>query len=141
MALLDFLKNKKDAEKSKKAAVKKAEKVSVASQPQKNAEPNTEKHRTKNEGKFSYEVVYAPHISEKATILAEQNQYMFTISNRANKPEIKKAVEGIYGVNVLAVNVIQIPKKKRRLGRTEGYKKAYRKAVVTIKEGQKIEVF
>jgi len=54
--------------------------------------------------------------------------------------EIKKSVEGIYGVDVLSVNVIRIPSKKRRLGKTEGFRKAYKKAIVTIKEGQKIEI-
>ena len=57
-----------------------------------------------------------------------------------NKTEVKKSVEGIYGVDVLSVNIIRIPAKKRRLGRTEGFRKAYKKAVVTIKEGQKIEI-
>ena len=57
-----------------------------------------------------------------------------------NKNEIKNAVEGIYKVDVLSVNLIKIPAKKRRLGRTEGFRKAYRKAVVKIKNGQKIEI-
>ena len=57
-----------------------------------------------------------------------------------NKDEIKNAVEGIYKVDVLSVNIIKIPAKKRRLGRTEGFRRAYRKAVVKIKEGQKIEI-
>ncbi|HLD70307.1 MAG TPA: 50S ribosomal protein L23 [Negativicutes bacterium] len=139
MALLDFLKNKKEKDKAKEKKQSKTEPVLPAAQ--KSAEINTEKHGNKNAGKFSYTIVKEPHISEKGTILAEGNQYVFRVYDRANKPEIKKAVEGIYGVNVLAVNVIQIPKKKRRLGRTQGFKKAYGKAIVTIKEGQKIEIF
>ena len=54
--------------------------------------------------------------------------------------QIKKSIESAYKVNVLSVNIIKIPKKKRRIGRTEGFKKGYSKAIVTIKEGQKIEV-
>ena len=73
-------------------------------------------------------------------MLSENNQYVFKVSPNSNKQEIKKSIEGIYGVNVLAVNVIKIPPKKRRLGRIEGYRKKYQKAVVTIKEGQKIEI-
>lgn len=73
--------------------------------------------------------------------MTEKNKYVFITYDRANKPQIKKAVEGIYGVDVTNVNVIRIPHKKRRLGRTEGYKKAYNKAIVTIKEGQKIELY
>ncbi len=70
-----------------------------------------------------------------------QLKYTFKIYSNTNKPEIKKAVEGIYGVTVMAVNIIQSPRKKRRLGKTQGYKKAFTKALVTIKEGQKIEIF
>ncbi|OGZ69917.1 MAG: 50S ribosomal protein L23 [Candidatus Staskawiczbacteria bacterium RIFCSPHIGHO2_12_FULL_38_11] len=86
-------------------------------------------------------MVKEPHISEKSTYLAEDNKYVFKVYQNANKPEIKRSVEGIYGVNVLSVNIIKIPNKKRRIGRTEGFKKGYRKAIVTIKEGQKIETF
>ena len=65
---------------------------------------------------------------------------MFEVSPNYNKNEVKNAVEGIYNVDVLSVNIIKIPAKKRRLGRTEGFRKAYKKAVVKIKEGQKIEI-
>ncbi len=143
MALLDFLKNKKEKD---KANEKKAEQVSVVKEAEK-----TEKKSAKNEavtpktvineGKFSYSIVKEPHISEKGTILTEKNKYVFRVYSNSNKPEIKKSVEGIYGVNVLSVNVVKIPPKKRRLGRTEGFKKGYNKAIVTIKEGQKIEIF
>ena len=147
MALLDFLKNKKDAEKSKQSAgktktVKKAAKVSAAKESTKEKPEAVAKVSTgkiKN-AKFSYEAVKQPHISEKASYLAEKDQYTFEISPNYNKKEIKDAVEGIYGVDVLSVNIIRIPAKKRRLGRTEGFRKAYKKAVVRIKEGQKIEI-
>ncbi len=135
MALLDFLKRKKEIEKVKKAP-KKAESASVAKEV-KVQKPASVK---KVSGAFSYEVIQEPHISEKATILAEQNKYTFKIYDNTNKPEIKRSIEGIYGVNVLAVNIIKIPRKKRRLGKTEGFRKSYNKAVVTIKEGQKIEI-
>jgi large subunit ribosomal protein L23 len=141
MALLDFLKNKKEAEKAKekKVSEKKTEKGSVTP---KKAEKKAEAKPavTVKAGKFSFEAVREPHISEKATYLAEKDQYTFRVSPNFNKNEIKKAVEGVYGVNVLSVNMIKIPRKKRRLGRTEGFKKAYVKAVVKIKQGQKIEI-
>jgi len=146
MALLDFLKRKKELEKVKeKQPEKKADKASVAKEVKVKKEAKKEtapaKAATgKNEGKFSYDIVKEPHISEKATYLAEDDKYVFKVYGNANKPEIKKSVEGIYGVNVLKVNVIKIPKKKRRLGRTEGFKKGYEKAIVTIQKGQKIEI-
>jgi len=87
-----------------------------------------------------YEAIKRPHISEKATFLSEGGQYVFEIVGGYNKEEIKNAIEGIYGVDVLSVNMVKIPAKKRRLGRTEGYRKAYKKAIVKIKQGQKIEI-
>ena len=143
MALLDFLKNKKDAENAKKA-VKRPTKVSAAKVSEKKAEKieapvKAAVLKTKNT-KFSYEAIKQPHISEKATYLAEIDQYTFEVSPSYNKNEIKNAIEGIYGVDVLSVNIIKIPSKKRRLGKTEGFRKAYKKAVVRIKEGQKIEI-
>jgi large subunit ribosomal protein L23 len=146
MAILDFLKNKEE-DKSKKP-VKKPAKVSAfkkqIKKPEKKAEKTDvivkiENTKVKNE-KFSYEAIREPHISEKASYLAEKNQYIFEVSPNYNKHEIKKSVEGIYGVNVLSVNIIKIPAKKRRVGRTEGFRKAYKKAVIKIKNGQKIEI-
>ena len=141
MAILDFLKNKEDENKKTKKPA--SAKSSGAAKPAKKAEKvSVEKpavSKTKTE-KFSYDAIKQPHISEKASYLAEKNQYTFEVSPNYNKSEIKKSVEGIYGVDVLSVNVIKIPSKKRRLGKTEGFRKAFKKAVVTIKEGQKIEI-
>ena len=86
------------------------------------------------------EILKGPHVTEKATDLAKKNMYVFKISDRSNKTEVKKAVEDAYGVKVVSVRIINIPSKKRRLGRIEGERKKYRKAVVRVAEGQKIEV-
>jgi len=145
MALFDFLKRKKEVEKAKEKIKKEPEKgadKALVAKPKKVVESDAEKHENKKNVKgFSYSIVKEPHISEKSTLLAEGNKYTFKVDGNANKPEIKRSVEGIYGVNVLGVSIIKIPKKKRRLGKTEGFRKGYRKAVVTIKKGQKIEVF
>lgn len=139
MALLDFLKNKESAEKSKQnqpeREIKKAEKADVAL-----VEKKVSTKTVINKGKFSYDVVREPHISEKASILAEQNQYTFDVLSGANKSEIKKSVEGTYNVKVLSVKIIKVPSKKRRVGRTYGFKKGYTKAVLKLKEGDKIEI-
>jgi large subunit ribosomal protein L23 len=136
MALLDFLKNKESAEKSK---AKKPAKVSAVKKEEK-AKPTATKNPVVIKEGFSYNAIKQPHISEKGTFLAEINQYTFEVDPQYSKQEIKKSVEGIYGVNVLSVNTIKIPQKKRRLGKTQGFRKAYKKAIVTIKEGQKIEI-
>jgi large subunit ribosomal protein L23 len=143
MALLDFLKNKeeKDKAKEKKVAV-----ASDAPKPKKKAkvqatEPSVKTEKSKATKGFSYTLVQEPHISEKSNFLGAQNKYTFRVMGNANKPEIKRSIEGIYGVNVVSVNMINVPGKKRRVGRVEGFKKGFAKAIVTIKEGQKIELF
>jgi len=88
----------------------------------------------------AYKVLKQAHITEKATYLEEKDQYIFRVYPRANKVEIRKAVEHIYGVNVLNVRIINVPSKKRRMGRTQGRRSGYKKAIVKIKKGQKIEL-
>ena len=85
-------------------------------------------------------ILKSPHVTEKATDLTKKNQYIFKVYPDANKTEIKKAIENLYGVDVLEVKIISIPRKRRRLGRISGWRKGYKKAIVKIKEGQKIEV-
>lgn len=83
----------------------------------------------------------SPCITEKAVNMASTgNFYVFHVNSDANKVEIKKAVEGKYNVDVLQVRIINIPRKKLVKGRTIGYKNGYKKAIVKIKEGQKIEI-
>lgn len=86
-------------------------------------------------------VIKKPHISEKSTRLThEENSYTFVIDENANKIEVAQAVENLYDVDVEKVTIVNIPDKKRRLGRIEGVKSGYKKAVVKIKEGQSIEI-
>jgi large subunit ribosomal protein L23 len=86
-------------------------------------------------------ILKAPYITEKATNLAEKNQYTFKVWDGANKNEIKKAIENLYKVNVIGVKIINVPAKRRRFGKTPGWKKGYKKAIVQLKKGQKIEIF
>ncbi len=87
-----------------------------------------------------YKILKEPHISEKATVLTDQNKYVFKIMPRANKVETKKAVENLYGVRVKDVNIINVHRKRKVLRGVEGFKTGYKKAIVTLKEGEKIEI-
>lgn len=88
-----------------------------------------------------WNILMSPCITEKAVDASTQgNFYVFKVFNDANKIEIKKAVEEKYKVDVLQVRTISIPRKKVKRGRTEGFKPGYKKAIVKIKEGQKIEM-
>lgn len=92
-------------------------------------------------GQIAHKILVEPWITEEATRIAELNKYIFKVSSRSNKKQIKKAVEDVYKVEVISVNVINIPSKKRVRGRTVGWKSGYKKAIVTVKEGEKIEFF
>ncbi len=81
-----------------------------------------------------------PHISEKATILSENGKYIFKVYADANKSEIKKAIAGLYGVAVKEVNIINIKTKARILRGRKGEKPGYKKAIVTLEKGHKIEI-
>ena len=87
-----------------------------------------------------YDVVLAPHITEKSTLLSEQNAVVFKVANDASKPQIKAAVEALFGVNVTGVNtIVQKGKTKRWKGRP--YTRSdVKKAIVTLAEGQTIDV-
>lgn len=88
----------------------------------------------------TYRILQEPHITEKATDLSKENKYVFKVFPRANKIEVKKVIESLYNVDVLDVRIVNIPSKKRRLGRTQGWRKGYKKAIIKLKKGQKIEL-
>ncbi len=79
-------------------------------------------------------------ITEKAVGSSKFRQYSFIVDKQSNKSEIKKAIELIYGVKVIAVNTVIVKGKPRRMGRSLGRTSAYKKAIATLKEGQKIDV-
>ncbi|MBF0384891.1 MAG: 50S ribosomal protein L23 [Candidatus Omnitrophica bacterium] len=88
----------------------------------------------------SYDVIKNLVRTEKGTLLEEERKYLFQVSRNANKIEIKKAVEEIYKVKVERVNVINVVGKTKRVRMAEGKTTPWKKAIVTLKEGQKIEV-
>ncbi|XOB46215.1 MAG: 50S ribosomal protein L23 [Candidatus Nealsonbacteria bacterium] len=134
MALRDLFKKKKPL--SEKKEVK--ETIEEPREIKKKTEKILKRKKKKTDTKLAVTILKAPHITEKATDLTKKNQYTFKVFLDSNKTEIKKAVKQLYGVDVLSVKIIKIPKKRRRLGKTSGWTKAYKKAIVKIKEGQKI---
>lgn len=85
-------------------------------------------------------IIKKPLITEKADRLREMNRYQFEVADYANKHQIKEAIEKLFGVNVIDVKTSNYRGKPRRLGRSSGYKSGYKKATVTIKPDQKIEI-
>lgn len=89
-----------------------------------------------------YEVIKRPIISEKSTALAEVgNKYVFEVAPAANKQEIRDAVQRLFKVNVLSVRTMVMHGKVKRVGRFETKKSNWKKALVTLAEGQKIDFF
>ncbi len=87
-----------------------------------------------------YDVIVAPHITEKSTLLSEQNAVVFKVAPGASKPEIKAAVEAIFDVSVVGVNtIVQKGKTKRWKGKPY-FRSDMKKAIVTLKDGQAIDV-
>ena len=88
-----------------------------------------------------YEVLRRPLITEKGSTLQAQGKYTFQVATEANKPQVKQAVEKAFNVKVLAVNVMRVPGKNRRVGRREVLTPSWKRAIVTLKPGDKIELF
>ena len=87
------------------------------------------------------DVLLKPWITESSTNLTPLNKYVFLVDKRSDKKKIAQAVEGLYKVTVEAVNIINMPKKKRVYGRTSGWKAGFKKALVTLKKGDQIDLF
>ena len=91
--------------------------------------------------KDPHAIILGPVISEKSYQLIEHNKYTFKVDARAKKPAIARAVEEIFSVNVVGVNVIKTRSKPKRRGMVQGRTSSGKKAIVQLSEGQKIEFF
>ncbi len=87
-----------------------------------------------------YDVIVSPSITEKSTLLSEQNKVVFNVAKTASKPEIKAAVEALFGVKVTDVNTLVRLGKTKRFKGFIGKQKDVKKAVVTLAEGQTIDI-
>ena len=87
-----------------------------------------------------YDVIVSPAITEKSTMASEQNQVVFNVAKKASKPEIKAAVEALFGVKVMAVNTLVRKGKIKRFRGTIGRQSDVKKAIVTLADGQSIDV-
>ena len=92
--------------------------------------------------KTGYDVIIRPIVTENSMDMAEQKKYAFRVAKDANKTEVRKAIEEIFGVDVAKVNVVNVNGKKKRMGRTMGTTSSYKKAVVTLTpDSKEIEIF
>jgi len=100
-----------------------------------------EKKEIKKVTPNAYKILIRPLVTEKATYLGMYNKYIFEVSSKFSKIEIKKAVQSVYGVIPVSVNVISVSGKERRYGKVLGRTKNWKKAIITLKQGEKIEIY
>ena len=89
----------------------------------------------------SSEIIKYPIITDKATRLLENNQYSFIVTPNSTKIEIRSSIENLFTVKVIKVNTCNLPRKKKRVGKYLGWKSKYKKAIVTLAEGDTINLF
>ncbi len=85
-------------------------------------------------------LIKRPHLTDKATRASSEGKYLFVVKSAATKPEIKKAVKAIYKVDPIAVNTVNIPGKNKRFQNIKGRHSGFKKAIIMLKPGQKIDV-
>ena len=151
MSIFDKFKNKKDqpvapakepapaADAEKKESVKAEKKIDKAEnkESKKTAKPRALKGNTD----MAHRILIKALITEKASDIGVLNKYIFAVNPKANKVEIKKAIRTVYHVDPVKINISNFSGKSVRYGRVRGVTKGWKKAVVTLKPGDKIEVY
>jgi large subunit ribosomal protein L23 len=89
---------------------------------------------------MNFDIIKAPVITEKSAKLAEQNVHVFKVDKKANKTQIKQVIEAKFNVKVESVNTLNTRSKAKRVGKHTGKTKTYKKAIVKLAEGNKIEL-
>lgn len=88
------------------------------------------------------QIIQRPLVTERSMVIRDtQNKYSFKVHPRATKPEIRKAIEELFSVKVTSVATMNVAGKPKRLGRSMGYRASWKKAIVTVAAGQKIEIY
>ena len=130
---------KKDAVKNTEKKVEKkvkSEKKDVATTVKKEKSAKSKKVKGS-----AYRILVKPLITEKVTDMGMHNKYAFEVTLNTNKQEVKKAIQEVYGVSPISVNILNMKGKKVRFGRVTGKTKKWKKAIITLKKEDKIEVY
>jgi len=153
MSLLNKVFGKPEEE--KKSAVKKTDKVKVvakaeakeskqvvkAEEKKVESKPTAKKSDLQRDDVKAYKLLLKPVITEKATDLAAMNKYVFAVPVSATKSEVSKKIKNVFGVKAIKINMIKKSGKNVRYGRRAGRTKNWKKAIVTLAEGDKIEIY
>ncbi len=147
MGVLDIFKKRK--QKEKQSATKKEVSAVKEKKSETESKKKDEKKQEKNIKKAApregtgdaYKFLMRPLITEKVADLGMYGKYVFEVSPNANKVEIEKAIKKVYGVHPVKINIVNMGGKRRRFGRVSGQTKDWKKAIITLKPGDKIEVY
>jgi len=134
MVLFDIFKKRKERERFER---KQKEKTEVETVEEKGEKKQGALAKASN---FARKVIIKPHVVEKSTQLNEKGMYVFKVAEKANKIMIKRAVKETYGVVPRKINIVNIPPKKIFIRRRQGTKPGFKKAIVFLKKGEKIEI-
>jgi large subunit ribosomal protein L23 len=147
MGLLNNWLRKKKKEQLTKTGEKKSQPVLAASAVslEKEKEEKKTKNKTEHKVKLSdqstaFKVLVKPLVTEKSAVAESKNKYSFVVAGSANKNQIKKAIEEIYGVKPARINVLITEGRPARFGRTAGRRSDYKKAVITLPAGKSIDI-
>ena len=139
MGLFDKFKKTEKVEKGKKKAVQKRAEIKIE-KVKKPVEKISAPKISKKEFSGAWKILSKPLVTEKSAALNADNQYVFKVTPEATKNEIKKAIRDLYGVKVEKVNIINLPGKTRRVGRNQGFRPGFKKAIISVAKGQSIEI-
>ncbi len=136
-----IIKDEKNKKEEKKVVESKAKVKAEVPALKETKKPEPKPGELKGKTALAYRVLIKPLITEKASDLGPLNKYIFAINPKMNKVEVKKAIRTIYNVEPLKINISNLSGKNVRYGRTQGRTKSWKKAIVTLKAGDKIEVY
>lgn len=140
-----IVKKEVKAEKEAKEIVKDGTEVSMKDlyANENTTKKSAQSKKTDNTSRYdgAFRVLVKPLITEKATDLSASNKYVFVITQAANKIEVAKAVQVVYGVKPVSINIISMKGKVVTRGRTRGRRKDWKKAIVTLKKGESIKIY
>ncbi len=139
-SLLSKFKKDEEGSQKKEAKVEVVEKKKTVTKKSEKTEVKKPTKKKKEAVDFTkaYKILVKPLVSEKGSIQQANSKYFFEVVRDTNKVEIKKAIESVYGVHVVSVNIMNQRGKAVRFGRTAGSRKAWKKAVVTLQPGERI---
>ncbi|MFH1979327.1 MAG: 50S ribosomal protein L23 [Patescibacteria group bacterium] len=145
MALLDIFKNKRTKADDKlkrpsKGVLKSSEKKTVEKKTVVKGEKKVKSESKEKDSELASMVILSPHVTEKSTFLSEKNVYAFKITPSANKIIVKRAIKEMYGFDPLKVSIVNMPAKTKRLRGKRGVKPGYKKALVYLREDNKIDL-